>query len=220
MSPCHICSQIQGDPGHDLIAGLLPHQAYLRRIVIEDDLFAVMPSLGALRPGHLLICPRQHVRRLAALPAAQMVRLHRMIAEVRDRLRLAGLTAGPTHDLLLFEHGMAATGDRIACTVDHAHLHAVPLPASIAEGVLAHLTWQTVGAGADALADAVGEHEYLLRWQFGGPLQVATAPPEGHPSQAMRRALAERLAPTVSWDWRAEPDAEQTHHTWARLVAQ
>ena len=215
MNPCHVCSQIDGDPQHDLIAHLLPGCAYVRRVVVEDAHFAVLPSLGALRPGHLLICPREHVRSLAALPAARMIRLQRMVRRVHALL----CPAGCGDELLLFEHGSAADGGRTACSVDHAHLHAVPVPAGLAGGLLPQLAWQSLASAPDALARTVGGAEYLLQWRHGGRLRVALAPPGGHPSQAMRRALAERLQPAPPWNWRDAPDAGHAHATWARLAA-
>lgn len=213
MNPCHLCGQIEGQPAHDLIASLLPASAYTRRIVLEDQRFAVLPSLGALQPDHLLICPRVHVRSVAALAAPDLAALQQMVGRVDALLRRPGC------ELLLFEHGMAATGHRVPCTVDHAHLHAVPVPAGLADGLLPALPWQAVAGGLQDVPQAVAGAEYLMRWRLGRPLQVALAPPEGHPSQAMRRALAEHLQPAPVWNWRDAPRPELAHATWARLTS-
>lgn len=212
MSPCPLCSQIAGDPAHDLIARLLPDSAYRRRIVAENEHAVALPSLGALRPGHLLLCPREHRRSLAALPAAQLPALQALIEELGPRLCQAG------DELLMFEHGMAEGGDRVPCTVAHAHLHLVPLPAGCADGLLPDLPWQAVAGGFGGLAAATAGAEYLLLARAGGPLQVALAPPQGHRSQALRRAVAERLQPAPPWNWRDAPDAAGAHATWLQLA--
>ena len=64
---CCICSQIDGQADGDLIARLLPEQPYVRRVLLESEGFAGLPSLGPLVPGHSLLCPRMHLLGLAYL---------------------------------------------------------------------------------------------------------------------------------------------------------
>src|SRR5262249_2185605 len=127
---CCLCSQIAGDPRNDLIANLLADSPYVRRIMLEDAAFAVMPSLGPLAPGHSLLCPKTHTRSFAALDR----RHHEACATMKAALR-ARLTERYGGEVHVFEHGMARAGGRVVCTVDHAHMHFVPLPRGLDAGL-------------------------------------------------------------------------------------
>ena len=120
---CCLCSQIEGHADGDLIARLLGMKPYVRRVMAESASFAVLPSLGPLTPGHALLCPRSHVRSMTALPPGGDGEYRRLKAEMWQRL--AELYDAPIH---VFEHGVAASGERTLCTVDHAHVHLVPVP--------------------------------------------------------------------------------------------
>src|SRR5580700_6520945 len=118
---CSICSQIAGDPTHDLIARTIASKMYVRRVVMETQNFAAFPSLGLLVPGHVIVCPKTHTRSFAALSSHHDVEFDEVVGTLRRML--GQLYEAPVH---LFEHGMAGEGSRILCSVDHGHLHLVP----------------------------------------------------------------------------------------------
>lgn len=212
---CCLCSQIAGDPDRDMIAALLPGRPYARRVLDESEAFAVVPSLGALVPGHVLVCPRRHLRSFAALPAALQDELDALVARVGRRL--AALHGAP--HLHAFEHGMAAAGDRIVCTVDHAHLHLLPLARPV-EPVLEG-EWQPFDGRLATLAAqvaAAGGGEYLWLATPGRPSRLqCAAPGAAVPSQALRRAFAAALG-QPQWDWRTTPDAAAADASWRRYA--
>src|SRR3954464_12290217 len=114
---CCICSQIEGQPDGDLVARLLPSQPYVRRVLLETDGFAAIPSLGPLTPGHSLLCPKSHTPSFASLdPRLEEELDHARVALSAD---LGDLYGGEVH---VFEHGMSAATGRVLCTVEHAHL--------------------------------------------------------------------------------------------------
>ncbi len=65
---CCLCSQIAGNPKNDLIGRLLPQLRYERRVAMETQSFAVIPSLGPIVSGHVLVCPKSHAKSLACVP--------------------------------------------------------------------------------------------------------------------------------------------------------
>src|SRR5688572_12186636 len=123
ISECCLCSQIEGRRENDLIARLLPDQPYARRILLESASFAVIPDVGALVPGYSLLCPKAHIRSFASLDPRLDAEYETMKAELKAALR-----DRYGNGVVIFEHGMAASGGRVVCTVDHAHMHFVPLP--------------------------------------------------------------------------------------------
>jgi diadenosine tetraphosphate (Ap4A) HIT family hydrolase len=209
---CCLCSQIAGDPHNDLIAKLLPDSPYIRRIMLEDAVFAVMPSLGPLVPGHSLLCPKAHVRSFAALDH----HLHDTYAQMKAALchRLRERHGGGIH---LFEHGMASGGDRVVCTVEHAHMHFVPLPADFDAGLADG--WIAFDGSLDVLRELSGGAEYVLYEGPAGTAYLLKPGARGIESQHMRRLIAEALAPGKHWNWRTAPDAPSADQTWRGFVS-
>jgi diadenosine tetraphosphate (Ap4A) HIT family hydrolase len=207
---CCLCSQLRGDPAGDLLHAHFGGD-YERRAKDVDAGFALVPSLGALVTGHLLLCPQLHTRSFAQLPADQLRRVPELVEWLAARLRAV---AGD--EAQLFEHGDAKDSDRISCSVDHAHLHVLPGIPDIWPAARAIATWSSLPSLAD-LPDAVGNSEYLALYARSGGWRVAIAPAAGHPSQLIRRLIAESLGAPDSWNWREHPELGKTSASW-RLV--
>jgi diadenosine tetraphosphate (Ap4A) HIT family hydrolase len=213
VADCHLCGQIAGDPGRDLIAQLLPDAPYVRRVVAESDSFAVIPSLGPLADGHLLLCPRHHVRRLADISGASHAEYERLRRQlVRAQTQTYG---GAIH---VFEHGMACAHGSALCTVDHAHVHFVPLPAELPALAVRNEIWCAFDGRLETLAALTAGRAYVLYEPPGGPPLVAVDPGGRFESQHMRRLIADVLG-AAEWNWRTTPDAASTHRTWLKCTA-
>ena len=211
-SSCHLCSQIAGDPQNDLIARLLPGHAYIRRVVLETEWFAAIPSLGPLADGHLLLCPRTHVRSAAALPRASYAEYESVMNSLVRYLEEEYQAA-----VHVFEHGMGSDG-RTVCTVDHAHVHMVPLPEWVPRLELDGLPWQAFDGTLETLATLARGREYVSYIPPRGRPQVSVTAAGHVESQYMRQAIARALG-SPSWNWRTEPDAGAVHRTWLRCVS-
>jgi diadenosine tetraphosphate (Ap4A) HIT family hydrolase len=210
---CHLCGQIEGQPDRDLIAALLPASKYVRRVMLESESFAVIPSLGPLTDGHTLLCTRTHVRSFAALTPDLQPELVSMKRRVRHELR--ALYGGSA---LVFEHGMAAAGDRIPCSIDHAHLHFVPLHASSSAALVPSLPWTVFDGSLSALSRRAGDLEYLQLETGDGVCVIATQGAPGFESQLMRKVIAARSGSRGSWNWRDRPNPQAAHTTWQRFA--
>jgi diadenosine tetraphosphate (Ap4A) HIT family hydrolase len=209
---CCVCSQIDGRADGDLIARLLPGRPYVRRVLVESRSFAAIPSLGPLVPGHSLLCPKAHVRSLASLYPSGHAEFDVVCAGVGARLR--ALHGGELHR---FEHGSATVGDRVLCTVDHAHLHLLPLPT----GTRLDLGpgWLPFDGSLGALPELCGGAEYLAYWAPDGSAQVLPARRRAVGSQYLRRAAAAALGRPAEWNWRENPEAEAADRSWRQYCA-
>jgi ATP adenylyltransferase len=207
---CCLCAQIQGLPDYDLLHRLLGGQRYERRIVLESAAAAVIPSLGPLAPGHLLICPKDHHRSLAAAPADTAASI-RTLADRASEL-LADVYDAPPHR---FEHGDATAGHDISCSVEHAHLHLLPTSADPWARLRDELDWQVV-ARAQSLGDLTVGREYLYYERPDGSAYLHVAA-ESVPSQLLRLRFAEAIGDTASWNWRTSPRAERANACFRRL---
>jgi diadenosine tetraphosphate (Ap4A) HIT family hydrolase len=129
LEVCTFCSELSG-----LLEttnyGKLTGQYTKSRILWSNKDFAVIPSLGPLVEGHLLLIPKHH--------EFSFVNLSKRLLSEAEKLILAIIQFNRqrAHHTLIFEHGaIVQTGCayeiRIkkakagACT-DHAHIHIVP----------------------------------------------------------------------------------------------
>jgi ATP adenylyltransferase len=172
-------------------------------VLLENVGAAVIPSVGALVPGHVLVCTKPHVRSFAAAPAGSQEALWDLSLSVIALLECA--SGNPVH---AFEHGSPQAGTRVACSVEHAHLHVLPAAVSVHRELAEIGNWVAIGDAPEAVSAAVGAAEYLLYRDPAGQRFVALAPREGFPSQLMRRVFADAVGTGPHWDWRRYPAHE------------
>jgi diadenosine tetraphosphate (Ap4A) HIT family hydrolase len=163
--PCYFCGQIAGRPEFDLIAQMLPGEKYTRRVLWESDSFVAIPSLGPLAEGHVLLCTREHVRSFAAVDPDCHIEYQAMKVRLRRELEAIYRNAA-----LIFEHGMARAGDRDPCTVDHAHMHFVPLGDRLGSDFISWVNWRLFDGSLVEVNRIAAGREYL-------PIETAAAAP-------------------------------------------
>jgi len=170
------------------------------RALMGTDRFRVVPSLGQIVEGHLLIAPVSHYRALADMSREDVNTLSDLCQMVRSTLQLV------YGQCIFFEHGVrsALAG---GCGIDHAHMHAVPVRA---QGVLNVLTREYGGRPIYSLEEIKQElrpeQSYLYFEDYSAKRYVF--PVDSLPSQYLRRLVAQSIGKS-DWDWRAcghEPD--------------
>jgi ATP adenylyltransferase len=117
-----------------------------------------------------------------------------------------------------FEHGPNRPGGPVGCSIDHAHLHVIPLSSSLvalAEKDYPELSWRRVSSLSTALT---GRHEapYLVVEDHDGTASIATGP--DIPSQALRRTIAAATGRREEWDWKKHPQTSAVARTLQRLA--
>jgi diadenosine tetraphosphate (Ap4A) HIT family hydrolase len=173
------------------------------RVLAEQDGLVVMPTLGQLFTGSLLILPQMHIEAVAELPADQLRTCLQLVAEFAERLRQFGSP-------VVFEHGSRAASGH-ACGIYHAHLHVVPVPGDISlEEVLPLISGkvESLEAAYDVLS---GEETYLLFRDTHakvGYVSGTAARSTRFGSQYFRKMLAAHFGLDLPWDWRAYEGVE------------
>jgi diadenosine tetraphosphate (Ap4A) HIT family hydrolase len=211
-SECCLCSQIAGAPSNDLITRLLPDLPYARRVMLETSSFAVLPSLGPLVKGHSLLCPKAHVRSFASLDSRACEEA--MVLKSHLKRALQDLYGTGVH---LFEHGMAVKGDRALCSVEHGHLHFVPLPQSI-RLEFSQDGWIPFGGSFGTLLQWSEGGEYIFYENSEGEGMLLLSEARHLPSQYMRKVVATANSHSDKWNWREEPDPLAADDTWRTFV--
>ena len=121
-------------------------------------------------------------------------------------------------EVAVFEHGMDDTRDRVLCSVDHAHIHFVPLPRTFDAGNTARdpewIEFDGQLATLDRLSDG---GEYVFYEAPDGVCRLLASRHRKLESQYMRRIIAEGLGRAQHWNWREAPDARTADQTWRRF---
>lgn len=210
---CAICCQIAGQETGDLLGKLLKKNCnYIRHTISESQYFAVFPSVGPLKLGHVILCPKVHCPSFACLPGA----VEEEYEPVRLRL-VEILKAAFGVDVHVFEHGTDAKCSHIPCSVEHAHQHFLPANIDIWDALRDGIEWSYIRSDIASLRQAVQGREYLYYRSPNGRVVLALA--EKHPfeSQYIRRVFAQALGKPDEWNWRVHPSPQAIEETFTVL---
>ena len=195
---CELCSEIVTDA--PTVTGLAISVS--NRICFRSDRSVIMPSLGPLADGHLLLMPISHSTGLAFVDASGG---GPVLSEIEAMTEFCRTQLG---EPVLFEHGALSGAAAGGCGVTHAHLHAVPA----SKGAVPHgppslpgISWTEVQRTSwlhVARTVALKSGSYLYYRDQCSCNYVAGV--RTLPSQTMRRYIATCIG-EPAWDWRAEP---------------
>ena len=176
---------------------------------METQMFAVIPSLGPLVPGHTLLCSKEHLKNFARIILKYDIEYNQVKSEL---IKILGrLYNQPVH---CFEHGSASSSSRVLCTVDHAHLHFVPTSVGITDIIMTEGIWQEIDGSLSSLHDLVGSNEYLYYESPDNNRLVRVEKSGIIPSQYMRKVFATALGNKAKWNWREDPRLIETIQTF------
>lgn len=205
FSRCDFCDEFAGGSANSFAR--LYGDLLRCRVITEHSEFVVLPSMGQIVPGYLLLLPREHYRSFADMSESVLARAESLKTQlVRQLAPLFG-------KYLFFEHGVR-TPDSGGCGVSHAHLHAVPFPANKEpiEKLRSDFEFVRVSGLID-LKSVAPEQSYLYYESLSKDRYVFYAP--FIQSQYLRRLLAENLG-VQDWDWRQVDEEETLVTTYTR----
>lgn len=176
--------------------------------LFESPNFVALPSLGSLVEGWLLLVPKTHFLNMGALPdhlASELEIFKRSIGEqLQSRY-------GP---ICVFEHGPSTPNKSVGCSVDHAHLHLVPIDFSLIDAAIPFLPDDVVWTSAnwdDCQAAFLEHRDYLYMEQPMGSGMITFHGAFG--SQVFRKAIAARTGAIQQFNWREYPQTETIRRT-------
>lgn len=204
------------DQGNDFLSDVLAStrgDARGRPILLDDEHFVVVPTLGPLHPSHLLICARKVRTGLHQMTDLELSRLHDIICAIE--LAFSRLCFG---SFVMFENGTATNG-RSGCSIVQYHLHVVPTTRPFDLEMAASLaSFEIVEdlARARDTARALGDYLFV-KLPRSRPVMCSR---RCLPSQHMRRVVGRSNGVEV-WDWRvSEPVGDWTKRENLRTVAE
>ena len=211
MTECDFCDELSGGQRNAYANRYGPRAP--NRELFSDRVFRILPTLGQLTEGHLLVVPSRHLTSMGDLTPYELSQLEAICDSVRCVLLEAYGQA------LFFEHGIRGAGSG-GCGIEHAHLHAVPVAG---DGVLDILAREFGGCAIHGLAnikDAVKEESSYLFLEDSSATRYVF-PVTELPSQYMRRLVANSIGKS-DWDWRKcgqEPELIATLERLAPLFS-
>jgi diadenosine tetraphosphate (Ap4A) HIT family hydrolase len=183
------------------------------RALLSDSLFRVVPTLGQLVEGHLLIVPSRHLTSMGDLMPDESDQLEAICDSVR------WIQHEVYGQAIFFEHGIRGAGSG-GCGIEHAHLHAVPVAG---DGVLDILVRKFDGCAIHSLAtikETVKQESPYLFFEDSSAHRYVFSVTK-IPSQYMRKLVADSIGKS-DWDWRKcgqEPELITTLERLAPLFS-
>ena len=170
------------------------------RILYRNDGFVILPTIGQIFDGSLLVLPERHIERIADLTEGELGRVCQLVDAASEQVAKYGVP-------LVFEHG-ATSASGGSCGVYHAHIHVVPLPATrnIAPAdMMPSPDFKTFTDIKAAYAELRVSPEYLLVKtpdQIVSSLVIDRGLKHLVPSQFCRRRIHTLFSPQRPWNWR------------------
>ena len=176
--------------------------------VLESSNFVALPSLGSLVEGWLLLVPREHYISMGALPVALSPEMEEMKAQLSDQVR------SRFGEVCVFEHGPAFASRKVGCSVDHAHLHIVPLTFDIEEAArpfMPHDSEWSRASWSECREAYLAGRDYLYFEQPLGSGCISMHRDFG--SQVFRKAIASQIGRPGDFNWREFPELDTVART-------
>lgn len=171
-------------------------------VIFESDNFFVVPSIGQIVEGYLLICSKQHFISVSQFPQKLLPEFEEIKSKVRDILTKYYIAP------IFFEHGPTAVNKKGGCCVEHAHLHAVPVNVDILVDLLKNFQAKKIEDFSPLVQQLEKNIPYFYyENQAGGKYLFELSDPVS--SQYLRQLVAVKINQKDKWDWMQYPGWEE-----------
>lgn len=196
INNCTICAEIEGNKDNNLCYAVFNKK--IDSIIKETKKFAVIPSIGPLVEGHILMVSKKHYPSMGALPKKLIPEMLKLKKDCQSALLKIYHKKS-----ICFEHGVVDSnpGKKAGCCVDHLHLHIIPAEIDIIDEMKKNFRAEKINS-FNQLADKFQKKTpYLFyedndeeKYVFNAPLVI---------SQYLRMIVADKLGVIDRWDWKA-----------------
>ena len=172
-------------------------------IIDETDNFFVLPSIGSLIDGYLLIVSKRHINSMAELMENEKIEYEFLIKKYRNLFK-------NTYNKfpIIFEHGCPVEdSDMKANSIVHAHTHIVNHKLIDENTIIKKLNFNRI----DNLSYMSKEKNYIM---YINPRNICYLTNQFEPvSQMMRKIIAKDLGYETKFDWKKEMFIENINST-------
>lgn len=166
--------------------------------LLESEHFRVIPSLGSMVEGWVLIVPKKHYLSFIYLEDylfEELNSLHNKLISLLKEIYKKNIIA--------FENGTIIEGTSVGCGVDYAHIHYIPLEMDIIKTInnsYDKLTWLEVNEIKDLRSTVEPFKPYLFVQVTNEKKYVCSI--SNPQSQIIRKAIANYLGLPEKYDWK------------------
>lgn len=187
--------------------------AFYNAKLYETNHFAVIPSLGAIVEGWLLIIPKQHYLSYGYLQSDE---LYNELEEIIDYV--GGIVKNIYGDFVVFENGAFCADKLVGCGVDYAHIHIVPTKHNLLDIVEKQFSikynWKPISLLKSSSEYVKDNKPYLFYKDQQGKSYITTD--ANIPSQLFRKAIAYTKGVEKEYDWKNNLFLDNIHQTIVR----
>ncbi|RDI29654.1 diadenosine tetraphosphate (Ap4A) HIT family hydrolase [Lentzea flaviverrucosa] len=204
VQSCHFCEQ--SEPAYN-------PSRLVDTPLTQTDSFVSWASLGALVEGWVLALPRRHHLNLGELGSDEVRNFEEFCADLSRSV--SSVYKSPVYE---FEHGATFRGSAVGCSIDHAHLHLVPVSLDLRRLAVERapsLLWESVDSVAEARMKCAPGESYLYLREPGGQRYAAHG--KNIPSQFFRQLIAQELDLGEPF-WRRDSRLTTSNNTVLRLL--
>ncbi len=170
---------------------------YQDRILYENEHAFVVPTIGSITPNYLLIIPKRHVISCKDLSTEEIESL----MQCKEKIEY-NVGSGT-----IFEHGSFSGQKSGGASIEHAHLHFIPV--EIDQSIIPNKPeFKQIKSIAEL--NSINS-EYLLIWNKSGIYYTKS---ESVPSQFLRKVIAKYFGVPDKWNWKEFPFVENMQHTY------
>lgn len=201
---CPICSELEGIPHINHCKEYSNIIQNKKQILWQNNLFSIIPSLGPLNSGHLLIIPNRHVLSFSNLDSNEYILFNKIKTSLREfNLKVFNLMTE------FFEHGTGCSVNLGGSCISHAHWHSLPVTDSVINILGAKIVMTEIFENDLFTKFSNSKEGYLFVEDWTGRQWFNNA--EIFPSQFMRKYYAKLFQMKCPWDWRQYPNIDQVN---------
>lgn len=187
---------------------------FYNKILFESENFIVIPTLGSLVEGWLLIVPKNEYLSLQCIDNDLLLSELEVLSHSVGELMVKEFGC-----VTMFEHGAVQPKSTVGCGVDFAHLHLVPINFDLIQGVEKFLdikyNWKKVSGLKDAIQNSEKGIEYLFLSDYLGNSFITQS--GKIQSQLFRKVIACFLEMPEKFDWKTFHEIEIVSKTISRF---
>jgi ATP adenylyltransferase len=183
-------------------------------ILFETKNFKVIPSLGSLVEGWLLIVPKDYYLCFGKIKSKELNdELNYLIDHVTQIIK------NEYGNYIIFEHGPIEELTLVGCGVDYAHIHIVPIELDLSTiNSISKSSWNW--DAASGIEDSISFHDngipYIYFQDNFGSKYIGTS--SKIPSQFFRRIISDILGVPEKFNWKEFYLLDNISATYAKLA--
>ena len=178
-------------------------------IISETPDFLIIPALGPLTEGHVLMITKQHYHNFFEIPDSIIDEFHQCKRHICNKLEsIYG-------KILIFEHGNIDNSKiNAGASIKHAHLHILPDVADLLPQLTTLFQYKKLKSVRLSIMTENKPYLYYEKYKRGSWIFYVE---KSLPTQFLRKMLSNFIGKNEAWDWQRFPSKDLVNNTLKKL---